>query len=91
MDLSTFTFKATQDIVSTKLITDNDMALIDTKLIKESEYYGVNISRPKTTRWNRKYTEVAEFYYKWEIEVMMHIEKEYDFKFLMNDVPIPAL
>ena len=56
-------------------------------------HYRLNISRPKPTRWNRKYTEVAQFYYTWESQwgVMNIALNEYDCKFMVKDVPIPTL
>lgn len=55
-------------------------------------HYRLNILRAKPTRWNRKYTEAAEFYFKWQyqLSVMKIAQNEYDYKFMLNDVPIPT-
>lgn len=46
---------------------------------------------PKITRWNRNYTKSAEYYYKWEIEVMKKPERIYDIELMMKPIELPKL
>lgn len=47
--------------------------------------------RPQSTRWNRNYTKISEYYYKWEIDVMQEPEHIYDIDLMMKPIPIGKL
>jgi len=46
---------------------------------------------PKSTRWNRNYSKVAEYYFKWEIDVMKKPEFIYDVEAMNTIIPVPTI
>ena len=46
---------------------------------------------PKSTRWNRNYSKVSEYYFKWEIDVMRKPEFIYDIEEMNTIVAVPHL
>ena len=47
--------------------------------------------KPKTSRWNRNYTKVAEYYYKWGIWIMKEPETNFDKEYLYRFIKEPEL
>jgi len=45
---------------------------------------------PKSTRWNRNHSAVAEYYYKWEIDIMKKPESYYDLTLMNEMLPVPV-
>ena len=52
---------------------------------------GVEKMKPKTSRWNRNYTKVAEYYYKWGLWIMKEPETNFDKEYLYRFIKVPEL
>jgi len=46
---------------------------------------------PQSSRWNRNYNKLSEYYFKWEIEVMEKPPVIYDIEAMMKIISIPKL
>jgi len=47
--------------------------------------------KPKTSRWNRNHTKVAQYYYKWEIDVLKKPEYIHDIELMNTIIEVPKL
>ena len=46
---------------------------------------------PRSSRWNRNYNKVSEYYFKWEIDVMKKPECIFETAGMMETIEVPTL